>query len=948
MPWTITTIGKPGGLVVDDEGFVLGTADEMDFINPGVDVNVVNGKATVNVAGDAGTIQMSKDGTIMGNASILNFVGNGLDSIGGGIARILSPQITDRLVRVSPDFMAQSDLNQFPTIAQGIAAAVALKAGGMPLVGVLVEPGPYNEYDLIVPDGIVLGFRPGACLAPAAPAGQYLGSHFDIRMEGVSYLIGFRSYRAPVAESGGGYALVFAPSFEGYVDGVVLESPHESYSWDGWFRFEKRTVPWPRIPEQEGIRIDNVRVNAPGVDYPIHMVGAYPNEQTVTFNNCIFEAPRTDISAFITYEGGPSTYSALSGWGNLRFRNCSFAARFISGASLVLGERAGVEFTNCAGLPLSSTKVAITGSPANWRDRIFLSGGDMSSQNWVLPYGESKSTIEEGMMLAGGMQRDLSSMSSDVALLAAQVNSLNSFQSEPYDGMGVWDFAEVGDVFNNGQNGAKFNSTSMQVDINGDWVADSFDAYADSPALNAVWSLSVGAFGVLTLQATGGYDDGKFMRLTQSPGPGNPSTYVRRTVTPPAYSALQGFTSLKYRWKASGNFGTGARFRSCLMDSSGTRFIYGPWHTITYSGSWAEVTITRQEYLRSDPAFDWNSFTTVRFNIDTAGSPYLGVLDIDGLEIIQDEPWTRSALITSFDSLVADGWSGTQGSGDAFDGSGYVTKNIPAKSYFIVTSKTMPAGTYFTQITDATVAVRAMARIKNWTSSLLTGGTFHLTLTDSANQNAMFYGAQYSAGASEGYIDAGLSPGEMSGNMQWKSILFCMSDAVIGSSHWTDPPAAFNFNQVKTITLAFSVYGSLVGYDVDLDLLEAGTPGVLETSSIAIPGKTANQMMLHIPSYGYRSLHMDISGVGLSTSRWKWSSYVAKNTFLGMFKWDANRNYSHGSPVPPGELDGFEGSWLRCNGLVIGSTFYLRARVVTRSRVSVAGVSALFRSVPSL
>ncbi len=369
---------------------------------------------------------------------------------------------------------------------------------------------------------------------------------------------------------------------------------------------------------------------------------------------------------------------------------------------------------------------------------------------------------------------------------------------------------------------------------------DDFETYADTPALRAIWNPNDPANLPNSLETSGGYDDGQYMKISFI-GLGASGDRIQKDYGSGSTQDWSNFDNFTIALKGTGLTNIVEliiQFEDANGNLATRNGIYvvpsGPWSIVSYPFS--QFTVAA--------GFRWWEVRYIRFICGTVVGADTGSWDIDVITSDIKSQFVQSSLIDPLDAIGtpgSNGWSLAPGvitpvATDPREGSGNFQIPVPATGNFTLTRDWPGSGTYAPDISSDSV-VRLWVR---HFSGSYTVNEIWLTLEDESGNRIRVSGTD--------------APSFSSLFNVWYPISWPMSSFayIVGSS--------FNFNQVVKIELQTNGIAGGPGV-VEFDFFQSGDGTVILEDQKDI-GSSFSEIKAYAPHAGSEKFYLDISGFG--------------------------------------------------------------------------------------
>jgi len=893
--------GGASGLNFKDEGAVVGSSTTLNVVGAGAQVVMDGLEAKLNVGGASGVLEIDKDGVRVDDASILDYLGNGVDiDVTGGIAALAWPQVVSAEVVIDQSYPADSDtFNQYNTVANGITKAIALAAVGP--VTVRFKKGIYTEEGVVIPGSnypLTLEFEPGAIFTGAATPADHI---FKINSAGQAtnplWIKGF-NFR-PAGNTIAYSVFKLTSGSQVMFDGITWEMRIGNY-------YSRRAF----IEGDDGVWGQSSRIWGRNI-----------------YTKCLATYGVVNLSGHWECDWQNSSfwaYGKSSSYGNIHHVNGTIPSAVNCHY-----------FTNCAFGPGpriihldSNINYWLNGTFVDYSDSYILSNenganndGDSILQSAVTDQG-SPATVDWGMgvLNAGLKQTEYNSM-----LIASQVKLELQLSYQDYRGFYVegYDDAVGIDVAN--CNGIQPDYDAGYVDLHDDQVADNFDQYADVAALTAVWSL-VGAGMVLNLGPSGGSDGGKYM--TFGFGANSDDGYCTRSFSTPL--RLRDMNYFSFSTKFVGSIATDLYIQ--LIDGTG-KVANGPTFSDTPSGGWDEKTYVIGNFTLPVAGFNWNNITAIRFRLSVT-LVNSGQYQIDDIHVHKDEVWTAQTVIDQMDTLT--GWTAVAGTAPTLASGLGLNGGDAVRVDFANSTGIYKTGSWNFGVDPIAFHVK----VKLETGFTPGNGINCILMMYDGTRWIWMDGPRSPVVGGVGDSENGIFNAD---GGKWKSLVWFVSDGITwgtslpGGTHGN--PDDFNFANVQQIRI-YANFRYTQG-TVLFNNLEKGMPGVIVTDAFRQTTDVVGQMLSH-SGYNLKSIfRQDWSVATTSGLLFQWQRFATPLTtarcFLGL--WPYEHQSGQAGHQNPG--DGMLGEWL--DSVITATDYpYMRMRICAKGRLRITNSALMW------
>ena len=894
--------GGASGLNFKDEGAVVGSSATLNVVGAGAQVVMDGLEAKLNVGGASGVLEVDKDGARIDDASILDYLGNGVDvDVTGGIAALAWPQVVASEVMIDQSYPLDSDtFNQYNTVAAGITKAIALAAAGP--VTVLFKKGIYVEEGIVIPGSnypLTLEFEPGAIFTGAVtPADQIFNINGAGAANGPLWIKGF-NFR-PAGNTGTYSVFKVTSGSQVMFDGIAWEMRIEDYKSRKSF-IEGEDGVWGQTSRMWG---RNIFTKCYAIQGVVNLSGYWECD----WQNSSFWA-----------------YGKSSSYGNVHHVNG--ALPFAVNCHY---------FTNCAFGPGprvvhldSNINYWLNGTFVDYSDSYILSGeqggnNDAESilQSAVKDAG-SQATVNWGMNIlnAGVKNNAYNSM-----LIASQVKLELQLSYQDYRGFYVEDYDDAIGIDVANCNGLQPDYDAGYVDLHDDQTVDDFESYADTTALNAVWGVVAAGGMALTLGGGVGQVDGKYMNI--SFGPTSDDGYAYRTGSWNIRD--MGVIAFDVRGTGAVNIIT---LKAQLVDGTG-KTATGPEFTLVPDDLWVEKSYTIENFTLSAAEFDWDDIAEVRFRALTSYVTGSGSWSINNFHVHKDEVWTPQTVIDPMTSLT--GWTAIAGSAPVLVTGLGIHGGDAVRVDFANCTGIYKTGTWNFGIDP--VAFHAKVKLE---SGFTPGNGINCILM-------MYDGTRWIwMDGPRSLVVGGVGDSEngifnADGN-KWKSLVWFVSDGITngtsfpGGSHGS--PLDFNFANVQQVRIYANfryTQGTVLFND-----LEEGLPGMIVTDAFQQATDVVGQILAH-SGYNLSSIFRQDWTVATNTSlAFNWNLFstpqATARAFLGLWPYEHQSEQVGHQNTGEGML----GEWL--DSTISATDYpYMRMRMCAKGRLRIVNSAQMW------
>jgi len=790
-----------GLLSFEDEGTPQGTAPTLNVVGAGAAVTVAGGKATLNVGGASGVLEIQKDGSKIDDASILNFLRNGMTvDVAAGIADITVPGLSTVVVQASPNFTADDDLLQYPTVAQALAKADALKTAGAPFVAVKID-GEFPEENLQVNNGVRLIATPGAAriTGVAAPTSVPL-----VALDGLSSIYGIDLF--PQAANPGEAIITTKGSA---LDARIARCRIGDYSnnWGAGIRIEERAVAntFAFLKNNFVFGVLDYGVEVMGVksgcyNGAIGMMFGTAGNAVIRVLNGTYTGP-VPVNGFYIWN---SAVKGLSVFTPYTFSMGSFARAVCHNCDVDLNS---IQAPNVA-------QVSIT-SPEFMYQSYFP---DPGLPGVPVGFGSVQHGFSEVRNELTDHDNRIYDNQANVGFLAAGLARVDDISAEDFDGMVVEDF--VDDAGMDLPNSFGYTLEGQKAKFYSELVDDDFEGYANTAALVAAWvpqDVSV----TVTLETGGAYQGTKFMRFTGS------SSASGKTVTRDFGAGGVDYTVHRARTFAARGSGSPQTFsfQWQIQDVDGRLATSLP-ISVPNSGPWVKYTIPKNS-MTIQSGFKWFAVRYVRIVVGTIAPAASMTWDFDVPGRQRTGRLVNPVLIDNCETLTpANGaWSTVSGptltltpSANSRQGSNHFSAVFTGVATSFEYKRTWTTG-YMPDVQYASV-------VEFWwrTSSVTVGGnipTPFLYLKDAAGNEVSIV-----TGGGVGVLT--VKPFLTDSVEEWRAFTFNLSEA-----QYVTQVTTFNPQQIVEMRLVSN--GGVTGqFTWGIDYIRIGDPGIITAEDSTI------------------------------------------------------------------------------------------------------------------